>query len=152
LKVSSDRTLTALNIVKQLTENYGITNDAAIWSVASWCYLLSFNQIGDALGSFEVSSVNEAEKTNNGVVAESVVLGLGTYKAGIDFPYGELSLVVKEKTRLGINYGISDSPNEVEDDYHFMDKTYIKIEKGQYLKLSCFETGERYSITVTKVD
>jgi len=154
LKLSTDRTLIALNIAKQLTENYGITNEAAIWSVSSWCYMLSYVQIGDALGSFEVNSgeSHDLHKTDSGQNIESVVLGMGTYKAGIDLPYGELSLSVNEKTELGINYGIDDSPNDIDTTNDFMSKTYIKIKKGQYLKLYSYETGGDYLVTITKVD
>ena len=153
LKTSTDRTLTALNIVKQLTDNYGITNDAAIWSVASWCYLLSFDQIGEVLGNFKVNPVesSETQKADDGKSSESVVLGMGTYKAGIDFPYGELSLEVSGN-KLSIYYGISDSPNDIDDDEDFMDKTYIRIEKGQFLKLYSCETGENPPVTVKKID
>lgn len=46
LKKSTDKTLTALNLVSQMENDFGIQKDSAIWAIATWCYLLSLEQIG----------------------------------------------------------------------------------------------------------
>lgn len=155
LRTTSDKALTSLNIVKQLKENYGITNDAAIWSVVTWCYLLSFDQIGEALEKFEVNLLEEFEanknKHENMKPAESVSLHMGVYKAGLDFPYGELSLEIKDNQEA-VTFGIADSPNEMDCPDEFMYKTYIRIEKGQFLKLDSWHIEKTPPVIITKIE
>ena len=154
LASQQDTTLFAIRSIKQLRDDYGMTEDAAFWTVESWCYLLRLDEI--ALAINEIKPSQPASYTQKGRVqqqaSESVVeIGLGVYKAGVDFPAGELSLQLVEKSRLGINYGISKNPNRIQTDKDFRDKTYIRIEDGQYLKLYCFETDAQYTIRVTKI-
>lgn len=49
LRKGSDVTLSALNCISQLENNYGITKDAAFWAVQTWCYILGLDKVADAL-------------------------------------------------------------------------------------------------------
>ena len=40
LRKGSDVTLSALNCISQLENDYGVTKDAAFWSIQTWCYLI----------------------------------------------------------------------------------------------------------------
>lgn len=149
LSAGSDKTLAALRLIKVLQDNYGITAEASMWTIKTYCYLLNLGEIADAIGSI---SPNNAPTPVKKTAPQQSTLRLGVYKAGVDFPAGELSIQVTKKTRLGIYYGISKNPNRIEANNSFMDKAYIRIDEGQYLKLFSFETGGDYSCIIKKED
>jgi len=45
LASQQDKTLFAIHFIKQLRDDYGMTEDAALWTVESWCYLLEMNEL-----------------------------------------------------------------------------------------------------------
>lgn len=49
LRKGADVTLRALNCISRLENDYGITKDAAFWTVLTWCYLLGLDAVADAL-------------------------------------------------------------------------------------------------------
>ena len=149
LSTGNDKTLVALRMIKVLQDNYGITAEASMWTVKTYCYLLNLNEIADAM---ETISPHNPMPPAKKVAPQQCTLRLGVYKAGVDFPAGELSIQVTKKTRLGIYYGISKNPNKIEANNSFMDKAYVRIDEGQYLKLFSFETGGDYSCIIKKED
>jgi hypothetical protein len=147
-----DTTLAALNMIKVLKDSYGITDDLAFWSVESWCYILGLDEVADAM-----SVVRPAAGAGNIPVAapankQTYTIGLGVYKAGVDFPVGEIAVKVNETPKLSIFYGVGKNPNKINDEQSFLDKVYLKMQEGQYLKLGSFETGKTYTFTVTAID
>ena len=155
LKSSSDPTLTALQMIKVLQNDYGLTSPSAFIAVEAWCYMIGYSEIADALESIKAAQVPQIP-SNTGTSQQSppavCEIGLGIYKAGIDFPAGELSIQVLSKPKLTLFYGIGKTPNRVGHDKTFKDKIYITIENGQYLKLHSFETDAAYRFRVTKID
>ena len=154
LAAQQDKALFAIRSIKQLRDDYGMTEDAAFWTVESWCYLLGMDEIALAINEIKPSqpaSQRQHLDAQQQEPLQAVELGLGIYKAGVDFPSGEISLQLVKKSKLGINYGISKNPNRIQTDRDFRDKTYINIEDGQYLKLYCYETDAQYTIKLTKI-
>lgn len=153
LTASNDRTLAALQLVKLLKSDYGMTGTSALLAVRSWCYILGYIDVGDVLEDIGKSQGREQNGSfDKHVPGNTVDIGQGIYKAGVDFPAGELCLQKIGTSSLSIFYGINKNPNRVGNDKNFMDKTYINIVDGQYLKLECFDSSANFVIRVTKMD
>lgn len=102
LRKGTDVTLSALTCISQLENDYGITKDAAFWSVQTWCYLLGFDAVADAL----VVLQPEAQVTINAPVPNNCTgtnykIGLGIYRSGTDFPAGEISVKIDTPVKEG---------------------------------------------------
>lgn len=150
LTSSADVALHALQMVKILSDSYGLTKDAATWSVVTWCQMMRLGEVANMIEStIGVTQSPSTSSSNFSPSLNKVTVGLGIYKAGVDIPSGELKISQNEKSRLGIFYGISKNPNRINDNKKFRDQTYITIEPGQYLKLFSFES-EGYTMTITK--
>ncbi len=154
LKSSSDRTLSALQLFKVLKYDYGMTDSSALLAIESWCYILGYIEAAEALSGVKVSQQqaavgNSAAGPQSAPCPQSTVdLGFGTYKAGVDFPAGEISLqVVGKKPKYKIWYCVSKKPNRIDANESFMDKTYVVVKEGEYLKLECDDNV----IRVTKI-
>ena len=153
LKPSSDVTLHALQMVKILSDGYGLTNDAAMWSVISWCQILKFGEVADAIEHSFQSPPNASPQANNNQIkpTNTTVLGCAVYKAGVDLPIGELRLKVDPTAKVNVYYGISKNPNRLDTDKSFSDQTYIILQDGYFLLIECFDTSTKYTITATLV-
>ena len=66
----------------------------------------------------------------------------------IEFPAGEFAVQVITKVSLSIFYGIGKNPNRINTNQKFMDKMYVRIEEGNYLKLESFETDAVHQFIV----
>lgn len=152
LRKSSDVTLSALNCISQLENDYGVTKDAAFWSIQTWCYLLGLDAVADALVVLQPS--NHAPMPNVSK-SSSYKIGLGIYRAGTDFPAGEVSVkidmpITEGRIRAMSGKNIKRLSGMVE----FKDKIYVTLNEGEYLQLECVY-GElsppAYTFTVTKI-
>ena len=95
LRRGPDVTLSALNCISQLESDYGITKDAAFWSVQTWCYLLGLNAVADALVVLQPKNQAPIQNTNVNVLpGKEYKIGLGVYRAGTDFPGGDISVQI----------------------------------------------------------
>ena len=99
---SSDKTLTALQFIKILKDDYGMTEDNAFWSIETWCYLLGYEEIAEAIentigNSTHAPKKQQANPSNSG--NKCAELGMGIYKAGVDIPLGELKLKIETKRK-----------------------------------------------------
>ena len=74
------------------------------------------------------------------------------YRAGTDFPAGEISVQIITKPTLCIHYGVGKNPNRINDDENFMDKMYVRVEEGSFLKLHTFETGVNHQFIVKSME
>ena len=72
LRRGPDVTLSALNCISQLESDYGITKDAAFWSVQTWCYLLDLNSVANGLRVLQPQNQTPVSpfKSNSGVGKE----------------------------------------------------------------------------------
>lgn len=153
LRKGSDVTLSALNCISQLENNYGITKDAAFWAVQTWCYILGLDKVADALVVLQPQNQLPANTPNSTVPStKEYKIGLGVYRAGTDFPAGEISVQIITKPQLCIFYGVGKNPKRINDDENFMDKMYVRVEEGSFLKLHTFETGANHQFIVKSME
>lgn len=52
------------------------------------------------------------------------------------------------KPKLCIFYGVGKNPKRINTDENFMDKMYVRVEEGSFLKLETFETGANHQFVV----
>lgn len=152
LRKGSDVTLSALNCISQLENDYGITKDAAFWSIQTWCYLLGLDAVADALVVLQPS--NQAPMPN-APKPSCHKIGLGIYRAGTDFPAGEVSVKIDMPITEGRIRAMSGkNVKRLSGMVEFKDKIYVTLNEGEYLQLECVY-GElsppAYTFTVTKI-
>jgi hypothetical protein len=148
LASQQDTTLFALRSIKQLRDDYGMTEDAAFWTVESWCYLLGMDIIANALAAIRPTAIETNMKDDCPLSDESeCVIGIGVYKAGVDIPVGEISIQLKKGKRTPkysffLNTGNNTEANDQKQVASFIDKAYIVMRTGQYLKVWTMNEGE----------
>lgn len=152
LRKGYDVTLSALNCISQLENDYGITKDAAFWSVQTWCYLLGLDAVADAL--VVLQPLNHAPIPNK-QKPSCYKIGLGIYRAGTDFPAGEVSVKIDMPITEGrIRAMTGKNVKRLSELVEFKDKIYVTLNEGEYLQLQCVY-GElsppAYTFTVTKI-
>lgn len=134
----SDTTLHALQLIKSLADGYGLTRNAALWSISSWCYILKLENIALALdglqltdaGSFTGQDTNSTQKYRESFDLKA------TYRAGADFPAGDLRIELDGKMQKGeCTVSISKSPKRLRDlaGTWFNSQVYVKVKDGDYL-------------------
>lgn len=137
LSKSADATLTALQMVKILMDGYGVTRNAALWSIASWCVILNREDIAEAINELQPISLSQEKCTSaeTSSFKESFDLG-ATYRAGNDFPVGALRIELDGKMQKGeCTVTISKSPKHLRDleGTWFNSQAYVKVKDGDYL-------------------
>lgn len=143
LRRGTDITLSALNCISQLENDYGITKDAAFWSIQTWCYLLGLDNVADALVVLQPQNQTMPQDSNvNFPVGNEYKIGLGVYRAGTDFPAGELSVQADRMPKDDIFYKVSKTAKSNSNDGFFRDKIYVQMAEGQFLKLYAYGAGE----------
>lgn len=156
LRRGSDVTFSALNCISQLENDYGITKDAAFWSVQTWCYLLGLDTVATALDVLQPTKQPPAcTQTTNVQTPAKYTLGLGVYRAGTDFPTGEVSVKIDMPITEGrIRAYTGKNVKRLSELVEFKDKFYVTLNEGEYLQLRCVY-GElnppAYTFTVTKI-
>lgn len=96
LSNSSDKTLTALQLVKVLKDDYGLADDNAVEAAAAWCFIMGLDEIAEALSFIQITS----DKTNIETAPSNRQNGFrkkfseGVYLSGYDFPAGDVQLEV----------------------------------------------------------
>ena len=134
IKNAADKTLVAIRYIKILSENYGITGEYARWSIVTWCAVLGYNDVADAIMS--VSVQNNSDKKTIKSLDEEYEIGLGIYCAGIDFPAGEISISVKwSYSKAVILYGVGSDVDHLIARRTFVDRTYLTVNEGEYILL-----------------
>jgi hypothetical protein len=154
LRKGSDATLSALNCISQLESDYGITKDAAFWSVQTWCYLLGLDTVANALIVLQPANQGTVSPAPSPILprGKEYMIGLGIYRAGIDFPAGEISVQCTKTPNYSIHYGVGKNPSRVRTEQDFVDKIYVEIEEGQYLKLLSYEGDAKYTFIVKSIN
>ena len=144
LKSSSDRTLSALQLVKMLKNDYGMTDGSAFMALESWCYLLGYEEIADALSLFAQSLNTNNQNAVPQLTEKKIHLLPGIYMAGYDFPAGVIKI---EATRL--LYGAErfycailkkgSNSNEIITNGNYQGQVILNIKPGQRLEINCGE-------------
>ena len=139
LKPSSDVTLHALQMVKTLPEDYGITKDAAMWSVLSWCHMLHLGEVAEIIESTLLVNPNVPSSKNllKPSHPSKLTLGHGVYLAGVDFVAGNIKLEpTKKDNKLLIFYSIiKKGTNSVIKEGSFKTQIYLTVNDGQCLEV-----------------
>ncbi|MDO4756282.1 MAG: hypothetical protein Q4A54_08060 [Parabacteroides sp.] len=156
LQKGSDVTLSALTCISQLENDYGITKDAAFWSIQTWCYILGFVAVADALVVLQPTNQAPIQSTpsnrSNGTVYK---IGLGIYRAGTDFPAGEVSVQIDTPIKKGeIRATSGKNVKRLSGLVDFKDKIYVTLNEGEYIQLeSVFGDIDppAYTFTVTPI-
>lgn len=152
LRKGTDITLSALNCISQLENDYGVTKDAAFWSIQTWCYLLGLDAVADALVVLQPTNQAPANTAvPSGAAGTEYKIGLGIYRAGTDFPAGELSVQVDKKIKNDVFYKVSKTAKFTSDDGYFKDKIYVQMAEGYFLKLyTCGSEDITFTVKVIK--
>ena len=152
LRKGSDTTLSALTCISQLENDYGITKDAAFWSIQTWCYLLGLDTVADALVVLQPTNQTPTKTTvPGGTIGTEYKIGLGIYRAGTDFPAGELSVQVDKKIKNDVFYKVSKTAKFTSNDGYFKDKIYVQMAEGHFLKLyTCGSEDITFTVKVIK--
>ncbi len=153
LSVFSDKTLLALKCVRTLIDNYGVSNDNAIWAIQTWCYLFGLNDIAEMLGLTKGKS--DSANSIPSMSGTEYKIRAGVYKAGVDFPAGELcikNITNPDNTVFGIAWGIGKNPAKIRadvDSHFFHDRVYLYVAIDEYLKI---EGPKNTEVIVQKVE
>lgn len=138
LRNGTDVTLSALNCISQLENDYGITKDAAFWSIQTWCYLLELDTVAQALVVLQPMSQPLTQNEINLPSDRECKIGLGTYRAGTDFPAGEISIKVDTPVKSGYIRATSGKRlKNLTNMVDFKDKIYATLDEGEYIHLEC---------------
>lgn len=138
LRKGSDVTLSALNCISQLENDYGITKDAAFWSIQTWCYLLGLDNVADALVVLQPTSQMPTSNLVNVSSEKEYKIGLGTYRAGTDFPAGEISIKIDTPVKSGrIRATSGKNLKNLSNLVEFKDKIYATLNEGEFIHLEC---------------
>lgn len=169
LRNFTDPTLHALCMVKTLSDEYGLTKDAAIWSIMTWCHILGKVEIACSLEELPF----DKGKTNNAthVLGKTRIIGIGTYKAGFDFKPGDINLAHLTKDlhspgfidEVKVLHGgtiecyinTSSSIKGAKKICSFSESCHLEIEDGQYLILKTsnnFADNDLIKIELTEFD
>ena len=140
LKPSSDVTLHALQMVKILSDDYGLANDAAMWSVISWCQMLHLGEVAEIIENTFSANPNIPSSSNSPQpnFSSKLKLGCGMYLAGVDFAAGDIKLEpTKKDNDTTIYYAlIKKRTNSVIGCGLFKTQTYLTVNDGQRLRVS----------------
>ena len=159
LSSATDSALIALKMIKALKSNYGLTTDLAFWSIESWCQILGMDETAQAIAIVRPSCADVRDNSQPTQQAASYRASFnlfGTYKAGIDFPAGELLLRLDGTMKEGyIAIDIGKSPSKMKRLCEFKDQTYACLKDGEYIYLRSYNNFnwklDFSTYTITKV-
>ncbi len=152
LSATNDKALSAMKMIKTLKDDFGLNDKNSVWAVQSWCYILSLNEIAEILELVSIGHKQKIETTP--LEGKEFRIRSGTYKAGIDFPAGEICVcnVTQNDTSIfGPAWGVGKNPAKIRADansHFFHDRVYLRVEADEYLKI---EGNKNTEIIVTKV-
>lgn len=140
LKSSSDVTLHALQLAKSLSDNYGVTKEAAIWSVVTWCYMLCLDEVAESIEeTFSVTSALQASTSQTTHIhsIKKVELNTGMYLVGTDIPEGDAKATsLKKGDFCGCTIYKDRQAKDIISCYPFTTQVYVTLKSGQLLEAS----------------
>ncbi len=144
LKPSSDVTLAALQMIKTLSEGYGLTKESALWAVTSWCQMVGFGGIADVVETFiPVPNRGNNQSADSNAPQTKLKVQRGTYLCGYDFPPGTIRLKVlsfadnKQAQGQGIYYAVlrKGSGSSIIENGFFKGQVILTVKEGQRLEI-----------------
>lgn len=155
LSGKSDVTLVAIRFVKQLMDDYGMTDANAFWAVETWCYLLGLSEVASALNEITPNDGNNQSTNAQSAENKKLKLTLGIYMAGLDFPPGDIKISVislskdKQAQEQGVYFAIlkkGSSSNEIVTNGFTKQQAILSIKEGQRLQI-----GWQGDVELTKI-
>lgn len=140
IKNSQDITLVALQYVKKLIKDYGLTEEKAKWSIIVWCEVFGHSAVADVIS--EITTNNQVNDTILKLDdSKEYKMHTGIYRAGVDFPDGRIQLTAHWKNdSIGeVSYGKSRGLYYLYTEDSFTYQTYLDIKKDWFVK---FETTD----------
>ena len=110
----------------------------------TWIAVLGYGDEAIAVQEMSFSENSENHEKRSWDDEKECIIGVGIYCAGIDFPAGTIALQSKwndGSEKNVILYGISSNPNNLEWTESFVDKTYLSIKEGDFLRVEPDCTG-----------
>lgn len=148
LSSSNDATMSALQVMKTLQNDYGVTPDNAFWAIETWCIIVGKDNVASALQILRPSSQTSVNTTSESTALASPSpkkhLALGIYLAGFDFPAGDIKLevtsIVKDKQAQsqGVYYAVlkKNSPaNAIVSNGFIKTQAVLTLNEGQRLEI-----------------
>ena len=132
MSTSSDTTLHALRMMKTLSDGYGLTKEAATWSVVTWCYMLGLTDIADIIAEsieFAANTESNPQDVSPIIPQRQKLLGNVMYLAGKECPYGNVKLESLDDNLTWWKLYKAGS-NSVSDIKYFKKQAYITIPEG----------------------
>lgn len=151
LNTSSDKTLTALQFIKILKDDYGMTEDNDFWSIETWCYIIGYDEIADAMRNISPSNKPMPAAPMN--LPTKLALSCGMYLSGVDFPSGEIKLSATSNKKEQIYYAIlkkGSNSNEIITNGFFNSQVILYLKDGQRLEVRPQGTVELVAIKEVK--
>lgn len=160
LNNSTDKTLTSLQLVKVLKNDYGLTDDNAVEAIAAWCIMMGLDDIADALGNISpATGTNTNPSTPSGgsiplVANKQISMTTGIYMAGLDFPAGDVKIAVEsiDKGQKTVYYAIlkkGSNSNSIIANGFVKSQVILTIKDGQRLQIM---HGEVLLTSITNVN
>lgn len=152
---SDDMALHALQMIKMLTDSYGLTKDAAMWSVVSWCQMLNLKEVADVLETIAGQATSAQSESNMPSKSKNLLrVQRGIYKCGYDFPPGDIrlkviSIVDDERARgQGIYYAVlrKGAGSSIIENGFFKGQVVLCLKEGQRLEIGWQGEAELISI------
>jgi len=138
IRNAEEKSLVALQFIKILVDDYGISEKNAKWSVEVWCAVLGFQEVADALcvitsaDNYNNVQDNKTSRLDGNKIYE---IGIGVYCAGIDFPCGRLVVnATWKKSKDSISFYTGNSLAKLEYIDCFTDRLYIDVAENQLIK------------------
>ena len=145
----------ALKLNRDLVDGYGLTDESATWSVSTWCYMLGHDEVAVLLGNKkpQTSSSNH-NSGNKGKQSRSEYLFGSMYKAGSDFPAGNIQIVLNGKFKKGYcavsTYKKPNGKSRMDYLSPIVEQAYLELKEGQYLYIETI--GENVSFGYKIID
>lgn len=142
LKSTSDVTLYALRMIKDLSDGYGLTKEAATWSVVAWCNILGLSDIAEVISSTlptdnESDCVGGTAQTTQPKTPKAERQKLqqnAMYIAGSECPCGNVKLeTIEDVEAFWYIYKVGE--NDSSDMGGFQKQAYITVPKGMLLQV-----------------
>lgn len=159
-----DPTLSLLQFMPMLVNNYGISEENAIWSVITWCYVFSRVEIANALLNLKIQSGKSSQgagaqtKQPNSGIPDTGVIAVGMFKAGVDFPVGTVRVKVEFDPPSGKNgkvyqiwCGTGKKTNGINTDQCIENQSYIETKEGEYVLFENIGSYPVKKITYEKI-
>lgn len=142
-------------MVKILSDSYGLTKDAAMWSVVSWFQMLKLEEVADALETTAGQATSAQSESNMPLGSQNPLrVQCGIYKCGYDFSPEDIRLKVisivdnEQAHGQGIYYAVlrKGAGSSIIENGFFKGQVVLCLKEGQRLEIGWQGEAELISI------